>query len=222
MSLSIKEFSEMSDLSPQTLRFYHSEGLLVPAEVDGETGYRYYSIEQVATAVLVTALRGAGMSVKDVRRALEAPDTAAALLEEHTGALHRRRGAEDEAIATARALLTAPPAVRRGEAPGRRSCRGPFPRSPWSGERADPTSTTGTRSPEPSRPRWRSSAPWPPNTAPPSRAPPGSPGPGRPPSRGRGHSPRRARTGWPRSRSPRGRGAGGPGRGGRGAGLRGP
>jgi DNA-binding transcriptional MerR regulator len=118
MSLSIKEFSEMSDLSPQTLRFYHSEGLLVPAEVDGETGYRYYSIEQVATAVLVTALRGAGMSVKDVRRALEAPDTAAALLEEHTGALHRRRGAEDEAIATARELLTAPPGVRRGEAPG--------------------------------------------------------------------------------------------------------
>ncbi|MFJ9557589.1 MerR family transcriptional regulator [Nocardiopsis sp. NPDC101807] len=118
MSLSIKEFSEMSELSPQTLRFYHSEGLLVPAEVDGGTGYRYYSIEQVATAVLVTALRGAGMSVKDVRRALDAPDTAAALLEEHTGVLHRRRGAEDEAIATARALLTAPPGVRRREVPG--------------------------------------------------------------------------------------------------------
>lgn len=114
MSLTIKDFSEMSELPPQTLRFYHSEGLLVPAEVDEETGYRYYAFEQVETAVLVTALRGAGMSVKDVRHALAAPDTAVVLLEEHTEALRRQRETEDEALATAGQLLTAWPEVRRG------------------------------------------------------------------------------------------------------------
>lgn len=118
MSLSIKDFSEMSELTPQTLRFYHSEGLLVPAEVDEETGYRYYRIEQVETALLVTALRGTGMSVKLVRRALEAPDTAAALLREHTDALKRQRKVEDEAVATARELLTSWPEVKRKKTAG--------------------------------------------------------------------------------------------------------
>lgn len=45
MSLSIKDFSEVSELSPQTLRFYHSEGLLVPAKVDDDTGYRYHDFQ---------------------------------------------------------------------------------------------------------------------------------------------------------------------------------
>ncbi|MEE2037606.1 MerR family transcriptional regulator [Nocardiopsis sp. CT-R113] len=117
MSLFIKEFSEISELSPQTLRFYHSEGLLVPATVDEETGYRYYEVEQVEKAMLVTALRGAGMSVKDVRLALEAPDTAIELLQEHTEAVHRRRAAEDEAIDTARELLVSWPEVQRKQAP---------------------------------------------------------------------------------------------------------
>ncbi|WP_017582596.1 MerR family transcriptional regulator [Nocardiopsis valliformis] len=118
MSLSIKDFSEVSELPPQTLRFYHSEGLLVPAEVDEATGYRYYAIEQVETALLVTALRGTGMSVKLVRRALEAPDTASALLKEHAEALERQREAEDEAVATARELLISWPEVQRKETPG--------------------------------------------------------------------------------------------------------
>ncbi len=117
MSLSIKDFSEMSELSPQTLRFYHSEGLLVPAEVDEETGYRYYRFDQVETAMLVTALRGSGMSVKDVRVAVEAPDTAATLLEEQAEALRRQREVEDEAVATARELLTSWPEPWRRQVP---------------------------------------------------------------------------------------------------------
>ncbi|MEU3018558.1 MULTISPECIES: MerR family transcriptional regulator [unclassified Nocardiopsis] len=115
MSLSIKDFSEMSELSPQTLRFYHSEGLLVPAVVDDDTGYRYYDFEQVQDALLVSALRGTGMSVREVRLAVESPDTAAGLLDEHTEGLRRQRAAEDEAIATARSLLTVWPEVRRRE-----------------------------------------------------------------------------------------------------------
>ena len=38
----IGEFSKLSGLTVKTLRFYHEEGLLVPAFVDPDTGYRYY------------------------------------------------------------------------------------------------------------------------------------------------------------------------------------
>ncbi|CAL9488713.1 hypothetical protein SUDANB121_03207 [Nocardiopsis dassonvillei] len=117
--LSIKDFSEMCRLSPQTLRFYHAEGLLVPAEVDERTGYRGYTFDQIETAMKVMALRGTGMSVKLVRRALDEPGSAADLLREHVEELHLKRAAEDDAIATARELLTARPEVRRSTAPGR-------------------------------------------------------------------------------------------------------
>ncbi|MBR8740788.1 MerR family transcriptional regulator [Nocardiopsis sp. MG754419] len=117
MSLFIKDFSEISDLSPQTLRFYHSEGLLVPATVDEETGYRYYEVDQIQRALLIMELREAGMSVKDVRQALDAPDTAVELLRVHTETLHRRRTTEDEAMRTAHELLTSWPEVEHTERP---------------------------------------------------------------------------------------------------------
>jgi DNA-binding transcriptional MerR regulator len=110
--LSISEFSEMCDLPPQTLRHYHSEGLLVPAGVDERTGYRSYTFAQVEQAMLITALRGAGMSVKLVLRALGEPDTALALLRQHTGEVQRQRRAQDEAIDDAREFLTSPPRAR--------------------------------------------------------------------------------------------------------------
>ena len=45
--LSIKDFSEMAHLSAQTLRYYHAEGLLIPAQVDEQTGYRSYTYDQI-------------------------------------------------------------------------------------------------------------------------------------------------------------------------------
>jgi DNA-binding transcriptional MerR regulator len=39
---SIGEFSNVTDLTVKTLRFYHEENLLTPTAVDGETGCRYY------------------------------------------------------------------------------------------------------------------------------------------------------------------------------------
>ncbi|OEV31977.1 hypothetical protein AN219_01675 [Streptomyces nanshensis] len=110
--LSISDFSEMCCLSPQTLRFYHSEGLLVPADVNEQTGYRSYTFAQVEQAMLITVLRGTGMSVKFVRRALDEPDTAAALLEQHDREVQRQREAQDEAISDARELFGSWPEAR--------------------------------------------------------------------------------------------------------------
>ena len=88
--LSIREFSEMCHLSPQALRFYHAEGLLVPAGVDERTGYRSYAFEQVEQAMLITLLRDTGMSVKLVRQALDEPDQVLALLDRHSDEVHRQ------------------------------------------------------------------------------------------------------------------------------------
>ncbi|GAB3460651.1 hypothetical protein GCM10027570_45860 [Streptomonospora sediminis] len=115
--LFISEFSEMCRLSPQTLRFYHSEGLLLPAGVDEQTGYRYYRFEQVEQAMLITVLRRTGMSVKAVRSALEEPDNRLALLEEHHREVQRRRDDEDEAIDEARRFFDSWPQPRVRSAP---------------------------------------------------------------------------------------------------------
>ena len=110
--LSISEFSEMCHLSPQALRFYHTEGLLVPARVDERTGYRSYAFEQVEEAMLVTLLRDTGMSVKLVRAALDEPDRTPALLDRHHDEVHRQRAAQDEAIQAVRAVFGARPEPR--------------------------------------------------------------------------------------------------------------
>ncbi|KOU05114.1 hypothetical protein ADK86_07620 [Streptomyces sp. NRRL F-5755] len=115
--LSISDFSRMCCLSPQTLRFYHSEGLLVPAHVSEQTGYRSYTFDQVEQAMAITVLRGTGMPVKLVRQALDEPDTALNLLRQHHGELKRQRQAQDEAINDARELLTAWPQVQARHVP---------------------------------------------------------------------------------------------------------
>ncbi|MEU0204928.1 MerR family transcriptional regulator [Streptomyces canus] len=109
--LSIGDFSEMCNLPPQTLRYYHSEGLLVPAGVDERTGYRSYTFTQVEQAMLITVLRGTGMSVKLVGRALDEPEAALDLLRQHTREVQRQRQAQDEAIDDAREFFTSPPEV---------------------------------------------------------------------------------------------------------------
>jgi DNA-binding transcriptional MerR regulator len=96
-------------LSPQTLRYYHSGGLLVPADVDPQTGYRSYTFDQVEQAMLITSLRGTGMSVKLVRRALDEPDEAPALLRQHVAEVEAQRQLQDEAISDVRELVSSRP-----------------------------------------------------------------------------------------------------------------
>ncbi|CAM4081356.1 transposase [Bacillus manliponensis] len=44
---SIRKFADMIDVNPQTLRNWDKEGKLKPAYVNPDTGYRYYSEEQL-------------------------------------------------------------------------------------------------------------------------------------------------------------------------------
>ncbi len=65
--LSIGEFSKLTQLTVKTLRFYHEEGLLIPAFVDPDTGYRYYNMSHVETAKAITYLRSLEFSISDIK-----------------------------------------------------------------------------------------------------------------------------------------------------------
>jgi DNA-binding transcriptional MerR regulator/effector-binding domain-containing protein len=75
----IGEFSKLSGLTVKTLRFYHEEGLLVPAFVDPDTGYRYYHERQIETARVIAYLRNLEFSISDIKQLLSREDAAGLL-----------------------------------------------------------------------------------------------------------------------------------------------
>jgi DNA-binding transcriptional MerR regulator len=113
--LGIGDFSRMTFLSVTTLRYYHEVGLLPPAEIDSETGYRRYAVSQLSVAQVIRRLRELGMSVDDVRHVIEAPDVQARN-EAISAHLRRMEGELAQTQATVRALRLlldekAPPAI---------------------------------------------------------------------------------------------------------------
>jgi protein phosphatase len=74
--LIIGDFSARCGLSAKMLRSYASAGLLVPAAVDGASGYRYYSTGQLRQARIIALLRRAGIAVVDIAGFFDDPDPA--------------------------------------------------------------------------------------------------------------------------------------------------
>lgn len=60
--------AELNHISTQTLRLYEKKGLLIPAYLDSETGYRYYTLEQCAKLDLIHALKSCRLSLKEIER----------------------------------------------------------------------------------------------------------------------------------------------------------
>lgn len=94
----IGAFAQLSGLSAKTLRYYHDRGLLVPAQVDPETGYRSYTLRQLDDAVRISVLRRGGMPIERIREVLENPDRAESLIRDFHEEVRRRRLAEDQAL----------------------------------------------------------------------------------------------------------------------------
>ncbi|WP_326809551.1 MerR family transcriptional regulator [Streptomyces sp. NBC_01775] len=76
--LTIGAFARATRLSPKALRLYDELGLLPPARVDPETGYRYYAPEQRERARLVAWLRRIGMPLARIREVCAQEPRAAA------------------------------------------------------------------------------------------------------------------------------------------------
>ena len=61
-------FAAMNRVSVKTLRFYEEQGLLMPALIHPETGYRYYTLSQMAVLHQITALKMAGFTLEEISR----------------------------------------------------------------------------------------------------------------------------------------------------------
>ena len=118
-TVSVGQFATMTHLSVKTLRHYHDVGLLEPAQVDPETGYRYYSLHQLPAAQLIRRLRALKMPIPDVRSVLLAPSPVERddLISAHMQRLETELDATRAAVSSLRALLdtarTRAPITRR-------------------------------------------------------------------------------------------------------------
>ena len=72
-------FAAMNHVTVKTLRFYEEQGLLLPALIQPENGYRYYSLSQMAVLHQITALKQAGFTLEEIARINSGADEAAVL-----------------------------------------------------------------------------------------------------------------------------------------------
>lgn len=64
--LKIGDFAQLNDISVQALRHYEKVGLLRPARVDEQSGYRYYHINQSGIVDSIQYLKQFGFSLRDI------------------------------------------------------------------------------------------------------------------------------------------------------------
>ena len=76
--MTIGEFARQAGLTPKALRLYDEMALIVPADVDPVSGYRYYGPDQLERARLVSRLRLVGMPLARIRQVADLPRDAAA------------------------------------------------------------------------------------------------------------------------------------------------
>lgn len=90
----IGEFSKLGQVSPRMLRHYDQLGLLKPGQVDAWTGYRHYTLDQLAQLHRIIALKEMGLSLEQVGELLARgeelnPERLRAMLKEAKGQLQR-------------------------------------------------------------------------------------------------------------------------------------
>ena len=95
--LTIGEFARRSRLSIKALRLYDRSGLLRPAEVRPDSGYRRYATRQLYAARLIVLLRRLDMPLSQVAGILGAgPADGAAQLDRYWTGVERRLAAQRE------------------------------------------------------------------------------------------------------------------------------
>ena len=98
--LTIGAFSRVSGLTVKALRHYDEIGLLEPWQVDPDTGYRHYALQQARDAEAIRRLRSLDLPLDEVRGLVRAD---AGLLRERLAA--HRAHIEGRAVQTRRILV---------------------------------------------------------------------------------------------------------------------
>jgi DNA-binding transcriptional MerR regulator len=115
--LTIGDFARATHLSVKTLRHYHESGLLEPAEIDAQTGYRRYATDQISTAQIIRRFRDLDMPLNEIQAVLTAPDLQARndLIAAHLSRLEGNLSRTQSAVASLRDLLKHPASSPRIE-----------------------------------------------------------------------------------------------------------
>ncbi len=66
----IGDFSKICQVPVSALRYYADLGLLVPAQIDRFTGFRYYELDQLPRLNRILALKDMGLSLEEIGRLL--------------------------------------------------------------------------------------------------------------------------------------------------------
>ena len=104
--LTIGAFARRSRLSPKALRLYDRLGVLIPAHVDEDNGYRRYAESQLETARLVVLLRRLDMPLATVAEVVHAPEERRAeLVAAYWDSVERRLASQRELAAHLRIRL---------------------------------------------------------------------------------------------------------------------
>lgn len=65
------KFAELNCVTKKTLRLYHEMGLLEPAHVDEETGYRSYALDQCSTIDMIQQLQSLGVPLAQIKELVD-------------------------------------------------------------------------------------------------------------------------------------------------------
>ena len=108
--LSIGQFARLTGLTVRAVRHYGELELLQPEFVDPESGYRYYSPDQVTDAAAIRRLRFLDLALDEIREILSADDPSIT-----HARLVRHRAKMAELAATTEQILTALQRLIEGE-----------------------------------------------------------------------------------------------------------
>jgi DNA-binding transcriptional MerR regulator len=72
--MQIKEFADFTGVSVRTLHYYDEIGLLKPADVDEDTGYRYYDENSILRMQEILFYRELDFSLKSIKEILSSPN----------------------------------------------------------------------------------------------------------------------------------------------------
>lgn len=94
----IGELAEFFGISRKAIRLYEKKGIIKPAQIDEQTGYRYYAAEQVQQLNALLELKSLGFSLNELKTVMDGQTTAELLL----SALTQKQQAWQEAMEAAR------------------------------------------------------------------------------------------------------------------------
>jgi len=101
--LKIGQIAAFFNVSVKAIRIYEKKGIIIPAKIDPDTGYRYYTADQVQTLAALLELKALGFSLSEIKSIISGGINDSDLV----AALVRKRLAWQDAIASAQNKIDA-------------------------------------------------------------------------------------------------------------------